>query len=76
MEEIKKTGERMVSIWTWVGIVLGVYGLIITAMGVHYGFSPETQTATASYNPSLWWGGVMLVASGLLFVSNLFIAKR
>jgi CDP-diglyceride synthetase len=58
--------KKMISIWTWVGLVLGVYGAIITAMGLYYVASPETLTVTAKYNPSLWWGLLMLV-SGVAF---------
>ena len=35
--------------------------------GVHFVFNPETTTAMAHLNPSLWWGMVMLF-SGLLFL--------
>ena len=54
---------KMFSIWFWVGLVLGIYGLIITGAGVYYIFNPETKTVLGQYNPSLWWGIIMLVAS-------------
>lgn len=56
-----------ISIWTWVGMVLAVYGVIIGGMGVSYLITPETVTATAQYNPSLWWGAMMTVA-GVIFL--------
>jgi hypothetical protein len=56
-----------VSIWTWVGMVLAVYGVIVTGMGVSYVIAPETATATAQYNPSLWWGALMTLA-GVIFL--------
>ena len=62
---------KMIPIWTWVGAVLGVYGLIVFSMGIYYHFRPETLTATAAYNPSLWWGLLMLVAAAVFF----FIVK-
>jgi len=58
----------MISIWFWVGAVLGVYGLVITGAGVYYMFRPETATALAHLNPSLWWGLVMLLA-GVIFAA-------
>jgi uncharacterized membrane protein len=42
------TQKKMISIWFWVGLVLGVYGLIITSMGVYYIFSPEAAVAGIS----------------------------
>ena len=60
----KKDG--MISIWFWVGLMLLVYGLIITAAGVYYIFVPDLETATGHLNPSLWWGIVMVLV-GLLF---------
>ena len=63
-----KAAEPMpVSIWTWVGMVLSVYGVIVTGMGVRYLATPETATATAQYNPSLWWGALMVLA-GVIFL--------
>ncbi len=57
-----------ISIWTWVGMVLSVYGVIVTGMGVRYLSAPETQTATAQYNPSLWWGALMVLAGAIFLV--------
>jgi hypothetical protein len=57
----------MLPIWFFVGLMLTVLGVIIFSMGIHYAITPETRTALAHLNPSLWWGAVMLVA-GLLFL--------
>lgn len=66
--------KKMVSIWTWVGMVLTTYGLIITASGVYYLLNPEALKAeklldpgTAALNPNLWWGAIM-VAAGIVFL--------
>jgi hypothetical protein len=56
------------NLWKWVGSIIGIYGLLAFSMGVYYIFRPETITATAKYNPSLWWGFIMLVFSGILFL--------
>jgi len=70
MSEIK-----MLSIWFFVGLMLTLLGLIITCMGVYFIFSPETTTAMAHLNPSLWWGLVMLL-SGLLFLIPSWLQHR
>jgi len=56
----------MVSIWFMVGVVLIVYGFIVTGCGVYYVFVPETATALHSLNPSLWWGIIMVLAGAAL----------
>jgi len=53
----------MMSIWFWVGLVLGVYGVIVTGAGIYYIFNPDTTTVTGYLNPSLWWGIIMMVAA-------------
>ena len=70
-EDTQKSAQEMVSIWTWVGLVLFVYGLIIPGAGIYYIFEPESVTATASYNPSLWWGIIMLVAAAIFLATSL-----
>ena len=62
--------KSMLSVWSWVGIILSVYGLIIGGMGVYYLSNPETQTALHRLNPSLWWGGIMILAGVLLLVAG------
>jgi drug/metabolite transporter (DMT)-like permease len=68
MTEQDRKERAPVSIWSWVGLVVGVYGLIITGMGVYYVVRPETVTATHELNPSLWWGALMVVA-GVVFLA-------
>ncbi len=58
----------MVSIWTWVGIVLSVYGVIVTGMGIYYIVVPETKTVLHALNPSLWWGLIMLTAGVIMLL--------
>ncbi len=63
--------KEMLSIWVWVGLVLGVYGFLVTGMGIYYVFRPETLTATHDLNPSLWWGAVMTVTGIVFFLLGL-----
>ena len=54
--------EVMVPVWVWVGLVLSIFGVIITVTGVYYLFSPQEQpTVLAETHPCLWWGGAMTV---------------
>ena len=59
--------QKMISIWFFVGLMLTALGVIITATGVYFLFRPQHETTLAELNPSLWWGGIMLVG-GLSFL--------
>jgi hypothetical protein len=63
----RKAEANMLSIWYFVGLMLTVLGVIVTATGVYYIFRPQHETRLAELNPSLWWGGVIL-AAGLIFL--------
>ncbi len=52
-------------IWFFVGIILGVYGVLVVIAGL---VSGETDTVLGHTRPALWWGAV-LVAVGYLFVA-------
>ena len=70
---MKKAHEetRMKPIWYWVGLVLCIYGLIISGMGVYYVFYPETLTKLHKLNPSLWWGSVIFLTGAIFFYVSL-----
>lgn len=61
---------RMISAWEWVGITLITFGMIVFGAGIYYIFNPETRTALAYLNPSLWWGAIMLFAGLLLLLTG------
>ena len=63
---------KFISIWTWVGIILSVYGVIITGTGVYYAATELPRTVLGHTNPGLWWGFFMVI-SGVLF---LLIGRR
>ncbi|GBD93946.1 hypothetical protein BMS3Abin05_01542 [bacterium BMS3Abin05] len=68
--------KNMLSIWFFVGVMLSVFGLIVTLTGINYLFNPQHQTVVTQVNahiwwglanPNLWWGAIMLIA-GLFFL--------
>ena len=67
--------KKMLPIWFFVGLLLTMVGVIITAMGIYYHFVPQTRTVLAHLNPSLWWGAIILVA-GLIFLTTSIINHR
>jgi len=57
----------MKSIWFFVGLLLAIMGLIVTASAIHSLFIPPAKPKIYSHlHPDLWWGIVML-AFGILF---------
>jgi len=72
---MEQNTSKLISIWVWVGLILMSYGIIISLCGIYYIFSPQSGTALAQLNPSLWWGCVMLF-SGLLFIIAGIITNR
>jgi hypothetical protein len=66
MTETKPNKEKMVSIWTWVGLILLIYGILIVGAGVYYISHPQPQVL-GELNPSLWWGALMTI-SGVAFL--------
>lgn len=55
-----ENAAKMMSIWFMVGMILVLYGLLITGCGIYYAIHPEAvSTQLAELNPSLWWGASM-----------------
>ncbi|MGD8866976.1 MAG: hypothetical protein PVI01_05090 [Gemmatimonadales bacterium] len=63
-----KESAKLISIWTWVGLVLLGYGLIITAAGIYYAVFGLPETVLSHLNPSLWWGAFMVVSGVILLL--------
>jgi hypothetical protein len=57
--------KKMISIWLWVGLILGIYGLIVLGTGIA-AIGSSNVVVVRGHNPGLWWGGLMTV-SGLVF---------
>lgn len=58
----------MKSIWFFVGLTLSIMGVLVVVAGVlDYLTPPARSTVLASTHPSLWWGGVMIIA-GTIFL--------
>jgi hypothetical protein len=56
----------MVSIWFFVGILLVVYGGLITAAGLYEFVSPPARPVVlAELHAGVWWGAILLVLGAL-----------
>ncbi len=54
--------DEPLSIWFFVGMILVIYGIIVTGSGLVMEMPP---TKLAELRPSLWWGGIMTGFGGL-----------
>jgi len=54
-----------VSIWFFIGVLLTVYGVLITGAGV-YGLAHPPAVKLAGLHAGLWWG-LLLVAIGAVY---------
>ncbi len=63
---------KMLSIWFFVSIVLGVFGLIVLAMGTYHLISPPPDPTyqLAHLHADFWWGIVMVVFAAALFIGD------
>jgi hypothetical protein len=62
--------KQMISIWLFIGLLLMVYGALITGQGMWELFVPPTHPVTlAGLRAGLWWGALMLIL-GAVFVGT------
>ena len=55
-----KTGQ--IPIWFFLGVLLLIYGLLITGVGIfHLFFPPAQPVALSELHPDIWWGGFLLI---------------
>lgn len=69
-------GKHFISIWFFIGVLLTIYGVIITATGLYELSSPPAhKVVLANLHAGIWWGGVLL-AIGLIYTIRFFPRKR
>ena len=59
-----------ISIWWFIGMIFVIYGLLIGGMGIYYLSHPSPKQVIDHGNPSLWWGGIMLLVGFVFFYLN------
>jgi hypothetical protein len=63
----KMTHRAMIPVWFFVGLLLGIYGLLILASGIAE-WSHPPATVLAELHVPVWWGA-LLTAVGGVYVS-------
>lgn len=54
-------------VWFWIGALLGVYGILLTAAGI-YQFSHPPETVLSEYHATFWAGLLLLAIGGVYLV--------
>ncbi len=69
-------GPGFLSIWFFIGILLTLYGVLITATGLYELASPlQNPPVLSNLHASIWWGLVLLVI-GLIYFIRFFPRKH
>lgn len=62
--------SEQISIWFFIGLLLTIYGVLITAAGIMDYITPAANPVTLSeLHSGIWWGAVLFVL-GLIYVSK------
>jgi hypothetical protein len=60
-----KTGGAL-SIWFFIGLCLGVNGLLIFITGIYEIIHPpQQQLVLSNLHANVWWGGILLILGAL-----------
>jgi divalent metal cation (Fe/Co/Zn/Cd) transporter len=63
--------KNMKPIWFFVGLILLVMGGIIFLSGIYNLVNPPpVKTVLANTHPDIWWGGIMIIFGGLMFLKT------
>ena len=61
-------GKKMISIWYFVGLILTIYGVLITGAGIYDLINPSPQPVVLSnLHAGIWWG-LLLIGLGILYI--------
>ena len=59
-------GKRVISVWYFIGVLLTIYGVLITGAGLYDLLTGvRRDTVMAGSHPGVWWGALLLVLGGI-----------
>ena len=68
-------GRHFISIWFFIGLLLGVYGILILGAGLYeLSQPPAREVVLAHLHMGIWWG-LLLLALGVFYVYHFFPGK-
>ncbi|MBV6432744.1 MAG: hypothetical protein IANPNBLG_02888 [Bryobacteraceae bacterium] len=55
-------GNKVISIWFFIGALLLIYGILITGAGIHgLAHPPTTEVVLSNLHAAIWWGALLIV---------------
>lgn len=61
--------HAMKPIWYFVGLILLIMGGLILLSGIYQIlFPPSVKTVLAETHPDLWWGAIMILFGGFMYL--------
>ena len=63
--------KKQIPIWFFIGILLAVYGVLILASGIYYGWiSPlQKKLVLSEYHADVWWGVLLMAIGGFYLIT-------
>jgi hypothetical protein len=59
--------KQSISIWLFIGVLLLIYGVLITGAGIYDLYNPPArQVVLAKLHAQIWWGA-LLVVMGIVY---------
>ena len=68
-------GKGTLSIWSFIGLLLTAYGILITGSGLYNYNTPPPNVVLSNLHAPLWWGLVLLMI-GLVYLIRFFPKKN
>jgi hypothetical protein len=60
--------QHRISIWFFIGILLGIYGILILGAGINEMLHPSEYSVKMAYlHAGIWWGALLIIL-GLIYL--------
>jgi integral membrane sensor domain MASE1 len=60
--------DKQIPIWYFIGILLGIYGLLILGTGIYGWFNPPAvKVALWNLHADVWWGALLTIIGAFYF---------
>jgi hypothetical protein len=60
--------QHVIPVWFFVGLLLGIYGILILASGIAEWSSPP-NTVLANLHAPVWWGALLTIIGAIYVIA-------
>jgi len=58
-----------IPVWFFIGVLLLIYGVLITGQGIYHWFSPPAQQVVlGNLHAPVWWGALLIVLGAVYVI--------